>query len=249
MRIITRGFYDSYRLRALKVLVETRPSLFRPEGAQSVVLDIGTNVGNHAIFFSGIFDRVIAFEPIPALVAVTRASLMVNGIQNVTLHEVGLSDANLSRTIGVQLHNFGASSLHLDPTQDGRVPLEIRVMRGDDVLASAFGPQDHVGLVKIDVEGHEAPALKGLRATLARFSPVIWFEAHGRTSGDEVRAVLDGLGYKHVYVFGDLVELRGETLRGALARVLRGMQFKLNPVKQIPDCRYMNIVVSTVPLD
>jgi FkbM family methyltransferase len=67
----------------------------------------------------------------------------------------------------------------------------VRVQRLDDLaLTPSF--------VKVDVEGAEATALRGLSQTLADCRPVVLVE--DSDARDEVRALLEGLGY-HAWVY------------------------------------------------
>jgi len=248
VRIAARGFYDSYRLRALRTMLERNAALFRPAGRRAVCLDVGTNIGNHAVFLAPLFDRLLGFEPVPALALAARANALLNDLGNVEIRALALSDAAGTAPIALRPGNSGGSSLHPTRAHDGAPRIEVPLRRGDDVLAEALLPDDAVTLVKIDVEGHEDAALRGLDATLRDHRPAVWFEAHG---GEAAAATLRTLGrdrYRHLYLFGDPIELRGETLLAGLSRGLRGMRFGLTELDGIPDNPYLNLLASPRPL-
>jgi hypothetical protein len=58
-----------------------------------------------------------------------------------------------------------------------------------------------IGLIKIDVEGHELHALKGMTKIISRRKPVIVFEQHGGINNgtSHVVELLRSLGYKKLY--------------------------------------------------
>ena len=56
-----------------------------------------------------------------------------------------------------------------------------------------------IALIKIDVEGHEVPALVGLEAMIRRDLPLICFEANDPGGYQAIRELLCGLGYTHFY--------------------------------------------------
>ena len=136
-------------------------------------LDVGANVGNHTLLFACHAESVIAFEPVPVLADQIRKRVAWNGLQNVEVVQLGLGDvaADLpffastdhnqgTGTFIAGVHQAAASSLHVRP--------------GDEMLAERGDPW--VVLAKIDVEGFEPDALRGLRKTLDRCRPIVFFE-------------------------------------------------------------------------
>jgi hypothetical protein len=62
-----------------------------------------------------------------------------------------------------------------------------------DKMTHQFGAPTHI---KIDVEGHEAAVLRGARATLSQFSPILFLELHNEmviSAGDSPSATLNEL--------------------------------------------------------
>jgi FkbM family methyltransferase len=247
-RVSARGFYDSYRLQALQSLIERRRDVFRPNEKQSVCLDIGANIGNHSVFLSSVFDRVISFEPISFLAQVARSNMMVNSIMNVDVRNYGLSSADGKATITVEPGNYGGSSLHNTDKHTAGLKLEIDIVRGDGVLLGEIPDSAAVTFIKIDVEGHEEHALAGIHDLIEKHRPVIWFEAHSREAADRVISVIGKDTYRHLYFFGDPVELKGETAAGAIGRAWNGMRIDLAPVSQFPAGKYLNLIASPVDL-
>ena len=153
-----------------------------------VVLDVGANVGAHAVFFShlvGASGRVLAFEPIPDNLAAMRALLARRArFRNVTIvpSAVGDPDAAVSTTV--------ITAPAGDLTQGSRVPQgagswqqtpDIRTF--DCPMTSldrdaAVQELARVDFVKVDVEGGELDALKGAHRMLARDQPLLYCEAY-----------------------------------------------------------------------
>lgn len=172
-------FYGSYESHALAFLAEQAAALKR-SGREVTYVDVGANVGHHALFMSQHADRVLAFEPYPPLQDHIREKIELNRISNVRVLPFGLGD----RTETLAYHpgagtNPGAGTF-LNATgtaESASVPLEIK--RGDDVVESlSLG---RVDILKVDVEGFEAPVLQGLRETIRRDRPVILLEVGERT--------------------------------------------------------------------
>lgn len=138
---------------------------------EAVVLDIGANVGHHTLFASTVAAAVHAFEPFAPLAARIHEKIRVNQLENVTVHPIGLGNANTripyspSSTSNSGTGSFGAASER---------SLELEVRRGDDYFAGAG--IERVDYVKTDVEGFEVEVLKGLAETLRRTRPVCFVE-------------------------------------------------------------------------
>lgn len=158
-----------------------------------VMLDVGCNIGNHTCYLARQFRAVHAFDPNPAIVERMRTNVALNGLDNVTTHTVGLGNAPSTLHLHVNREgNIGASFLSDRPADDA---LAVPIATGDDLLLRQ-AVSGKIDLLKIDVEGHELPALQGLAKTIARHRPIVAFEFHAQHRPDgewrEIAAVLDG---------------------------------------------------------
>ena len=84
------------------------------------------------------------------------------------------------------------SSLH-QPPHRSRV-IDVDVVRGDDLL-------EHADVIKLDVEGNEVAALRGLRGLIERSRPTIFCECNSKmlqaagSSVEELREQIEELRY------------------------------------------------------
>lgn len=147
-------------------------------GRLDVVLDIGANMGNHSLLFSDCFGKVHAIEPHPDLCDLIEQSIEVNRIDNVSLHQCGLSDedgvANFVVPRGNHL-DLGCLDTTLSPSQleKSENTFDVKVRTGDSLLENETG---RIDCIKLDVEGHELEALRGLKATIERDRPYMLIE-------------------------------------------------------------------------
>lgn len=139
-----------------------------PAGA--TVLDVGANVGNHAIFFADQCDaaRVILIEPNPLALAPLIGNIELNRMADkldTGFLGIGLSDC-AHGGLGMRRHvrNLGGTKM-----EEGTGDLEVRA--GDDLF-----PDTDFDLIKIDVEGMEMKVLAGLDRTIARCRPALMIE-------------------------------------------------------------------------
>ncbi|MEQ1802929.1 MAG: FkbM family methyltransferase [Gammaproteobacteria bacterium] len=162
-----------------------------PPGRRRLIMDVGGNVGTHSLGFARFFRRVETFEPNPALWAAFERNMALNSFSHVTLHKVGLGDAEAELPFySIDKSNFGLGTFSTEQQYD--LPLHkiavCRVATGDAYVAEQ-GITD-IDAIKIDVQGFEPMVLRGCQGILARHRPVVWFEygagtrANVRTAGD-----------------------------------------------------------------
>lgn len=151
-------------------------------------LDIGANVGQYTMRMAelvGASGRVIALEPVPDTFSLLAANSRLFEYANVSLLNVAASDRVAVASMQIPRFADGLSNYY-----------QARLSLDSDGLAVLTFPIDElslpgVRLVKIDVEGHELPALQGMRNLLARDHPVLIVE----TSSQESMALLSALDY------------------------------------------------------
>jgi FkbM family methyltransferase len=161
-------FMGAYEPAVLKVLASL--------GAQrtgAVLLDVGANVGHHALFAAGRYAEVHAFEPYPPLVKILRDQVERNALRNVHVHATGLGDFDGEAEYAAPADDrAGYGGFDNPDLQLKRIRLPI--CRGDGFL------RDHtisrVDVVKIDVEGSERRVMDGLASTLAIQRPALLVE-------------------------------------------------------------------------
>jgi FkbM family methyltransferase len=174
-------------------------SFRRPDSA---FLDIGANLGVFSLRMAPLLrkGKVIAFEPNPLIRTLFSRSVHLNGLSGlVQVHELGASDKDEQLVLSVpDAHAGGASVVPVGSGTKGHV---IEVRRLDGLLADL----PRFDIAKIDVEGHELSALRGMTALLGR-SPdaVLLFEKLGVRSGIEqdLMALFGGLGMRVYRVDG-----------------------------------------------
>lgn len=149
----------------------------RALGLGGTYLDIGTNIGNHALFFAMFCncERVIGFEPVPHWRARALENLAANAAfsKKVEVMPVGILDASGS----LEFNPYGTPYL-----------LDCRTL--DELLPD----RSDVSFVKMDIEGSEPKALLGGRQLFQRNRPVILAECLGDTR--ELAAAAESIGYR-----------------------------------------------------
>jgi FkbM family methyltransferase len=186
--IWTTGVYDLAVSEVLWRLIEP---------AETVV-DAGANIGYMTSLMArraGRHGTAWAFEPHPEVFAELEASLRLwetsGGIAHVRLRQAGLSDRG-GEAMLVEGAEFGANrgTAQLGGTggRAWRVPLA--------TLDGEFHPGALVGVLKVDVEGHEAAVLRGGQRMLAAHAiRDVVYEEHGSESAPATE-LLHAHGYE-----------------------------------------------------
>jgi len=149
-------------------------------GAGQVICDIGANRGQFTLLFSeltGPKGEVHAFEPGPATFGLLEKALARQA--NCRLNNVALGESRGSAVLcqpgtddgQASLRPHAAGSWSNAPTVEQH---EIRMTTLDNYALSL----DRLDFIKCDVEGAEMLVLRGARATLARFAPVLFLEVY-----------------------------------------------------------------------
>lgn len=171
-----------------------------------VYLDIGAHVGMHAATAARRLSdldggKVIAIEAAEDSAAKIRKTIEVNGLSNIEVVQVGLGD------------HEGVLELRTDeryPSNDasvrsqfnrGQLVCEVRLARLDDI-AESIG-LTKADIVKLDIEGGELAALKGMLVTLRRLKPrFVAAEVEeirlqqAKTSETDIKVLLASCGYE-----------------------------------------------------
>jgi FkbM family methyltransferase len=161
-----KGEYDSNTLDSLsEILAGIQPN---------ISLDVGANIGNHTLVIAKYSAKVLAFEPVNFVFDVLQSNIKQNHSSNITALNLGLSDKSAELMIHIASNgNLGSSSIEAN-TGEGE-QLIIHTVTGDNYLKQNCNDQQ-IDFVKMDVEGHEAMALIGLKQTIAQHQPLLLLE-------------------------------------------------------------------------
>lgn len=210
-------------------------------------VDVGANIGNHALFFAEHFSNVIAIEPNPRLFELLEINARLR--KNVSPLNVGASDVSTEMALSYDSSNWGGGQLMARDASDARaftVPVSVR--RLDDLVELAGRP---IGLLKIDVEGHELRVLKGAEALVRRSQPVVLFEQHANDVNDGTSEVVDWLrvnGYRSFLEVRSLPGLPrswrfpGRMMANGLLRLLLGERRRVVPIRRFERVFYPMII-------
>jgi FkbM family methyltransferase len=174
----------------------------------STVVDVGAHVGTFALAAAARGCRVLAIEASPANVALLRASVALNGFRDLEIVAAAVGD----RTGVADFLEAGPYGFVVPV--GGRGPtVEVPVTTVDAILD--VQGLHRVDAVKLDVEGSEPAAVRGMSRLLTRAeAPFVCYESNGHTlrmlgeTPRGLRAALSQHGYRHYRIDpGKLVPL------------------------------------------
>jgi FkbM family methyltransferase len=153
-----------------------------PKERRDTLLDIGSNIGTHALRFSGAFREIHCFEPNPTEFGSLERNVALNPKANILLHRLGLADREAVLDFYLtQRDNSGMGTFSTTDQYD--VPLmkmdSARVVKADSYIFPKISGK--VDAIKIDTQGFEPEVLRGMPRLLRQHRPIIWFELGAAT--------------------------------------------------------------------
>ncbi|MCW5850982.1 MAG: FkbM family methyltransferase [Anaerolineae bacterium] len=140
----------------------------------AIVLDIGANVGIYTLIAAqrvGPTGRVYAFEPDRENFALLKQNVAANGHTNVVLMQNAVSDRPGELRLYVNAHNRGDHRTYQADDTQLRDSYSVRAINIDGALPADVTPS----IIKMDIQGYELYALRGMRNTLERAERLLLF--------------------------------------------------------------------------
>lgn len=128
-------------------------------------LDIGAHIGIHTINMSKYFKNVYSFEPNTDIF--NNLNKNVKNLNNVTIFNKAVGNQN--KKVNLVVKKFNCQSF-VENFDSNKMVEQIRI---DDLDI-----KEPIGFIKIDIEGGEINAFKGMYNLLRKYKPVIVFEDH-----------------------------------------------------------------------
>jgi len=166
------------------------------------VYDLGGFIGARCVDFAvqvGAYGQVYTFEPHPVFFKLVQKNIKINHLKQASVFNVGVGDKNeklelISSNASSSTSSFkkiNQEGLRKTGTLSGQLA---EIIALDDFISklSLKAPD----FIKIDVEGFEYNAIKGMSKTLHKHKPVLVIEMHGTADTKAIVTTLrNGFGY------------------------------------------------------
>ena len=140
--------------------------------SESVMVDIGANLGYHTIFAAKAAKQVIAFEPEQRSFALLQKNIKANDCSNVIAVNAAVSDVQGTAELYVAEENSGGHSMVYGDEEVMRYGMR-KTISVPVVTIDSYLKDRRVDFIKMDIEGAEGLALKGALKTIQKCKPVV----------------------------------------------------------------------------
>ena len=218
------GLYEELELEFMK-------SFSSPE---TILYDIGANIGNHSVFLSDYYKKVVSFEPDPFTFQILK--LNTQHLENVECLNFGLGDQNILANMTRNSGNSGANSITNNSANEGDVAVKVF-----DELGFEEGPS----VFKIDVEGYELHVIKGMIGALSGADNTIFLELNNKSDSKktiETFNMLKKIGYSAYEITALSFLSRSRLGRIALSLLQLKQEYKLIEILTLKEKDYTSVV-------
>jgi FkbM family methyltransferase len=198
-------------------------AIFRFARPAGIAYDLGANVGYSTLLLAravGPSGHVVAFEPLPNNAERLVRAVVLNGLESVITVVPAAVGAEAGRSEFLIHESGGMGRLAASPgREDGFVgALPVDVVTLDEFVFRDRRPPPQV--IKMDLEGGEGGALRGMRRLLRELRPCLLIELHGLQASAEVVRELSDAGYRMHRMGGDDAELLADSPESLPRRIL-----------------------------
>lgn len=147
--------------------------------ADSVVIDIGSNIGLYVDFLSQQAKKIISFEPVPFTFDILLNNASKFGWNNLEAHQIAISDKVGETFIKVPIQSgvYNYFRATVSEQENGKGTSFKVFTKTIDSLFMKFN--EPISLIKCDTEGHELAVLKGAQKFLKTNRPAWLMEVSG----------------------------------------------------------------------
>ena len=170
-RLFWYGYYEKELGELLKKIVSPG----------DVFLDLGANIGYFSLLVASNSPstKIISFEPVKDLFQNMNDNISLNNIKNISTINAAVGEINGEKELFVSASdNLGMSSFRQPENYSGKKE-KIKVVTIDDWYKTSG--LSKIDIIKLDIEGSELAALKGMKEVLQTQKPVLIVEINPET--------------------------------------------------------------------
>ena len=180
------GSYEEFETKLVKKHIKSG----------DIVVDLGANIGYYTLLFAklvGETGTVYAFEPDPTNFALLKKNVEINEYKNVVLEQKAVSDKSGSVRLYLNEENKGDHRIY--NSGEGRKSIAVKSVNLDNY----FEVHQRIDFIKMDIQGAEGLALKGMKNILSKNDDIklvtefwpIGFKRSGTSSAVVLQELLD----------------------------------------------------------
>ena len=170
----------------------------------SIFLDIGANIGLYTLYFSkkNYLSKLICFEPVQRNYIQLMTNLMLNNLlKRVESHQLAVSDRSGSQEINIDPLSTGVSRIQIGDRNPSSFTQQEMIQT---ITLDEFASWQNENIfIKLDVEGHEQSALKGMEDLLQKNKITLQIEVFETPEESASCQLLASIGYKLIHKIDD----------------------------------------------
>ncbi len=145
---------------------------FEADNNSPKIIDAGAHIGLATLYFKKIYpnSQIIAIEPNPQSFQLLQTNVNQNNLENITLHQVALTNQTGSQTFYIDTKDWHSTSNFTPKSWDNKQPLtpiQVNTLPLSDFITHP------IDLLKLDVEGSEFSLLKHSQSKLHLIKQII----------------------------------------------------------------------------
>ena len=211
---ILKNFFFSEKYLLKKRLIRSIKNNYEKElkiidrysDTSKVAIDVGVYRGVYAYKLSGLFQKVICFEPNPLIFEYLKKNLP-KILKNIEIYNYALSDKTGNAILKIpnrrnsifnknyeELYKLGAATIHDKNIIENYDSFSVETKKLDELIQL-----NNIGFIKIDVEGHESEVIKGSTELIKKNKPTLLVEIEERHSKRPIDLTINyikGFGYE-----------------------------------------------------
>ena len=140
---------------------------------ESIIIDVGANVGNHTVYWGKISNvrKIYSFEPIRTTFQILKRNIEINNLSNkVKAYNIGLSN-KISKAIITNYFPKNLGKTSLNEAESGNIELN-KLDNFDEIMN-----ERKIDFIKIDVEHFEKNVLLGGQKFFNKYKPIVFIES------------------------------------------------------------------------
>jgi FkbM family methyltransferase len=165
-------------------------------------LDVGANIGTQTVYalIQNDFSQAVSFEPVKNNLMALKTNIAINGLSRraiIVPKAIGAAPGKLS----IVLHDINSGAHKLSATGGD---YEVEVSTIDEELSGHGVSPENVGLLWLDVEGHEIDVIRGASSITERQIPLfieVNSSIYGAKATSDFLNYLERSGYRRAFVF------------------------------------------------
>lgn len=163
-----------------------------------IIVDVGANTGYFALRMKQLYpeSKIICFEPYPPCVSQLKETISINGLENVEIKELAVSDIAEKSKLYIHPTNIAGHSIFSENVSENFVEIKSITLRE---VVKLIKHHKFCNLLKLDCEGAEYPIVKSINFELNKYFPKIIYEpTYDSYNIEELNKSLVQKGYKVV---------------------------------------------------